>query len=71
MNIKIFILGKINFGNAFLNLSKYININLVTNIICLRDSLIELEECKILGSKLNEYFGKKRLNLVKIWKLKI
>ena len=44
---------------AFLNLRKYINTNLVTNIICLGDSVIELEAGKILGSKLNESFVKK------------
>ena len=44
---------------AFLNLRNDINTNLVTNIICLGDSVIELEAGKILGSKLNESFVKK------------
>ena len=44
---------------AFLSLRKNININLVTNIICFGDSLIELEAVKLLASKLNECFIKR------------
>ena len=44
---------------AFLSLKKNININLVTNIICFGDSLIELEAVKLLASKLNESFIKR------------
>ena len=51
--------GKLWKEKAFLNLRKYINTNLVTNIICLGDSVIELEASKILGSKLNQSFVKK------------
>ena len=45
--------------NAFLSLRKKININLVTNIICFGDSLIELEAVKLLANKLNESFIKR------------
>ena len=44
---------------AFLSLRKNINTNLVTNIICFGDSLIELEAVKLLASKLNECFIKR------------
>ena len=43
---------------AFLNLLKYVNIKLVTNIICMGDSLFEMEAGRILASKFKEAFIK-------------
>ena len=43
---------------AFLNLKKYVNMKLVTNIICIGDSLFEMEAGRILASKFNEAFIK-------------
>ena len=43
---------------AFLKLGNEINNNLVTNIICFGDSLIELEAGKTLASQLNNSFCK-------------
>ena len=43
---------------AFLNLQKNLNMTLVTNIICLGDSLFEMEAGRILASKFTEAFIK-------------
>ena len=43
---------------AFLNLLKNVNIKLVTNIICIGDSLFEMEAGRILASKFTEAFIK-------------
>jgi hypothetical protein len=43
---------------AFLNLKNKINLNLATNIICVGDSIFELEAGKILASKINNSFIK-------------
>ena len=43
---------------AFLNLQKSVNIKLVTNIICIGDSLFEMEAGRILASKFTEAFVK-------------
>ena len=43
---------------AFLNLQKHLNIKLVTNIICIGDSLFEMEAGRILASKFTEAFIK-------------
>ena len=43
---------------AFLNLQKSLNIKLVTNIICIGDSLFEIEAGRILASKFTEAFIK-------------
>ena len=43
---------------AFLNLMKYINVKLVTNIICIGDSFFEIEAGKIFASKFREAFIK-------------
>ena len=43
---------------AFLNLQKNLNMQLVTNIICLGDSLFEMEAGRILASKFTEAFIK-------------
>ena len=43
---------------AFLNLQKNVNMKLVTNIICLGDSLFEMEAGRILASKFTEAFIK-------------
>ena len=43
---------------SFLNMQRMLNLNLVTNIICLGDSFIEIEAGKILGSKFNQAFVK-------------
>ena len=43
---------------AFLDLLKYVNIKLVTNIICMGDSLFEMEAGRILASKFKEAFIK-------------
>ena len=43
---------------AFLNLLNFVNIKLVTNIICLGDSLFEIEAGRILASKFKEAFIK-------------
>ena len=43
---------------AFLNLQKNLNIKLVTNIICIGDSLFEMEAGRILASKFTEAFVK-------------
>ena len=43
---------------AFLNLLKHVNIKLVTNIICIGDSLFEMEAGRILASKFKEAFIK-------------
>ena len=43
---------------AFLTLLKYVNIKLVTNIICIGDSLFEMEAGRILASKFTEAFIK-------------
>ena len=45
-------------SKSFLDLRKEINNNLVTNMICLGDSLIELEAAKTLASQLNNSFVK-------------
>ena len=39
---------------TFLNLQKKLNVNLVTNIICLGDSLFEMEAGRILASKFTQ-----------------
>ena len=43
---------------AFLNLQKSLNMKLVTNIICLGDSLFEIEAGRILASRFTEAFIK-------------
>ena len=43
---------------AFLTLLKFVNIKLVTNIICIGDSLFEMEAGRILASKFTEAFIK-------------
>ena len=43
---------------AFLNLKKYINMKLVTNIICIGDSLFEMEAGRILASKFDKAYIK-------------
>ena len=43
---------------AFLNIQKNINMKLVTNIICVGDSLFEMEAGRILASKFTEAFIK-------------
>ena len=43
---------------AFLNLQKSLNITLVTNIICIGDSLFEMEAGRILASRFTEAFIK-------------
>ena len=43
---------------AFLNLKNTVNLNLVTNIICIGDSLFEMEAGRILASKFTEAFIK-------------
>ena len=43
---------------AFLNLLKYVDVKLVTNIICIGDSLFEMEAGRILASKFTEAFIK-------------
>lgn len=43
---------------AFLNLAKQVDVKLVTNIICLGDSLFEMEAGRILASKFKEAFIK-------------
>ena len=43
---------------AFLNLKNTVNMNLVTNIICIGDSLFEMEAGRILASKFSEAFIK-------------
>ena len=43
---------------AFLNLQKNVNMKLVTNIICIGDSLFEMEAGRILASKFTEAFIK-------------
>ena len=43
---------------SFLNMQKFFNSNLVTNIICLGDSFIEIEAGKILASKFNQAYIK-------------
>jgi len=43
---------------AFLNMQKYFNYNLVTNIICLGDSFIEMEAAHVLASKFTQAFIK-------------
>jgi hypothetical protein len=43
---------------AFLNLQKTLNMKLVTNIICIGDSLFEMEAGRILASKFTEAFIK-------------
>ena len=43
---------------AFLNLKKHVNMKLVTNIICIGDSLFEMEAGRILASKFSEAFIK-------------
>ena len=43
---------------AFLNLQKSLNVKLVTNIICIGDSLFEIEAGRILASKFTEAFIK-------------
>ena len=43
---------------AFLNLKNKINLNLATNIICVGDSIFELEAGKILASQINNSFIK-------------
>ena len=43
---------------AFLNLLNYVDVKLVTNIICIGDSLFEMEAGRILASKFTEAFIK-------------
>ena len=43
---------------SFLNMQKFFNSNLVTNIICLGDSFIEIEAGKFLASKFNQAYIK-------------
>ena len=43
---------------SFLNMQRMLNLNLVTNIICLGDSFIEIEAGKILASKFNQTYIK-------------
>ena len=43
---------------AFLTLLKFVNVKLVTNIICVGDSLFEMEAGRILASKFTEAFIK-------------
>ena len=43
---------------AFLNLLNYVDVKLVTNIICVGDSLFEMEAGRILASKFTEAFIK-------------
>ena len=43
---------------TFLDLQKYINLNLVTNLLCFGDSIIEIKAGKILASKFREAFIK-------------
>ena len=43
---------------SFLNMQKFFNSNLVTNIICLGDSFIEIEPGKLLASKFNQAYIK-------------
>ena len=43
---------------AFLNIQKHLNLKLVTNIICVGDSLFEMEAGRILASKFTEAFIK-------------
>lgn len=43
---------------AFLNMQKLFNYNLVTNIICLGDSFIEMEAAHVLASKFTQAFIK-------------
>ena len=43
---------------AFLNLQKSLNVELVTNIICIGDSLFEMEAGRILASRFKEAFIK-------------
>ena len=43
---------------SFLNMQRMLNLNLVTNIICLGDSFIEIEAGKILASKFNQAYIK-------------
>ena len=43
---------------AFLNIQKFLNLKLVTNILCLGDSLFEMEAGRILASQFNEAFIK-------------
>ena len=43
---------------AFLNIQKNVNMKLVTNIICIGDSLFEMEAGRILASKFTEAFIK-------------
>ena len=43
---------------AFLNLQKNLNLKLITNIICLGDSLFEIEAGRILASRFTEAFIK-------------
>ena len=43
---------------AFLNLQKSVNLKLVTNIICIGDSLFEMEAGRILASRFTEAFVK-------------
>ena len=43
---------------TFLDLQKYINLNLVTNLLCFGDSIIEIKAGRILASKFREAFIK-------------
>ena len=43
---------------AFLNLQQYVNVTLVTNIICIGDSLFEMEAGRILASRFTKAFIK-------------
>ena len=43
---------------TFLNLQKKLNLELITNIVCLGDSLFEMEAGRILASKFNKAFIK-------------
>ncbi len=43
---------------AFLNMQKNLDIHLITNIICLGDSFIEMEAAQILASKFSKIFIK-------------
>lgn len=43
---------------AFLDMLKYVNTNLVTNLICLGDNIIEIEAAHVLASKFSQAFIK-------------
>ena len=43
---------------SFLDLQKFVNVKLVTNLICFGDSSLEIEAGRFLGSKFKEAFIK-------------